>query len=496
MMPTRCHVGMKISILLLMVLVACQGTSSVPSPVRASSGHTSETATTDPSLPSNEIEVPSSGSPVLWAETWDSGLNEAEEGAFHEEVKDLAIHGRWMYAAGASSAGPGRPFGILLKYEVGTGRLVWEARYPFDDGTTTDRIEAVAVSEDGSQVFITGAENTRFKKGDMFLAALSARSGRVAWTRKVQTGSAWGVDVKATLDGGVVVIGTAWTPSERREIIVSRFSSDGNRIWKQAYGERETQDEAAGLALGENALFVTGVQRHARRDQDQVTVALDLDGKALWDYVWEDPPGYVYGGEVSVVSDRVFVVSTGQVLKQRGATTTAVFAFDSSNGDVVWSDMISANTGYVSGNEVAVSSDGAVVYAVGLPGQDGQDHFEEFLVRAYEAATGAVLWTTNYNPADGTVGVTDIVANQHGVVIGADLVESPRRDLLTISFSRENGEILWTGRHNPSTRKNAETIGGPVIIGPREVVVRGGMILDGHAGTGYARGDAVLVAYP
>src|SRR5206468_2755323 len=67
-----------------------------------------------------------------------------------------------------------------LAYDAGTGALVWKKRYN-GPGNATDAASALALSPDGTKVFVTGYSFATATLNDFTTIAYDAGTGRVAW---------------------------------------------------------------------------------------------------------------------------------------------------------------------------------------------------------------------------------------------------------------------------------------------------------------------------
>ncbi len=447
-----------------------------------------------------ECSLPDDDRCELWSSTWDSGRNDSRDGAYREDPADLAAHGRWLYIMGESQESAEDSDVFLVKTNALTGALVWDTRVS-DRTPSLDAASSIAVSPSGSTLYLSGTRDYDTRgHGKIFLSAFSA-SGRELWSHAVHGGKAWGADAEVIADGdGAYVTGSAHQKGALRQVVTARYSADGTRIWKRIYGLPDAKESASDLATDGSRVFLTATRKITRRDHDLVTLAYDQDGEKLWEFVSQDDvPGYAYGAEVRYRNEHVFVFGTVQEFKaSAGITTSGMYALDAATGNVLWSDETSVvDAGYASGPNLALSPDGTLAYAIGLPGPSPTEHFEEFLVRACDSGTGQILWTATYDPAIGDVISTDAVAREEGVIVGAVSITTAHRDMMTFSFSRETGSILWSARHNPSQDANAEVESSAIGLGPNHMVIHAGHVYDGvsESGQGYGRNDVVIAAY-
>lgn len=448
-----------------------------------------------------ECSAPDDNRCELWSATWDSGLNETPRGAYKEAPEDLAVHGDRVYTVGESHDGRADSDAFILASDATTGRLVWSRRFSGASAERPfDRATSVAISPDGSTIYVTGTRRYDFHgHGDIFLAAFSARSGRKLWAKRVHKGRAAGTEVEVARSGrAIYVTGSGRYESLERQVVTARYNRRGNRIWKRHFGGIG-RDAVNDLTVRRSGIFVAASIEEGRR-QHSTTLSYSRKGRLRWAAApGEAERGHLYGGELRVANGLVYRFSTTQDLDQEGGPAVAeMYAFDVETGSVVWADVTTnVKTGFVSGTELALSLDGQVAYAVGLPGTVPGDHFERFDIRAYDAVSGAILWTVTYDHPTADAYLTDVVARDEGVVVGGILMPGMRRDLLTVGLSRESGSLIWSARYNPSDEANSEVNGGTMALGPNQSVIHAGEVMYGESesGSGYGYGNVAIAAY-
>jgi DNA-binding beta-propeller fold protein YncE len=171
------------------------------------------------------------------------------------------------------------------------GEQLWVARYSGPTATNSyDRGNAVAVSPDGSRVFVTGeSTGPDGVRVDYATQAYVAATGAVLWTRRFagpgdNTDKALAVAVSP--DGTrVFVTGFGWYATEDY-ITFAYDAATGATVWASRfdspYGD---YDEASALAVSADGsrVFVTGDSGGSTTYSDLCTVAYDaLTGAQLW----------------------------------------------------------------------------------------------------------------------------------------------------------------------------------------------------------------------
>jgi outer membrane protein assembly factor BamB len=124
-------------------------------------------------------------------------------------------------------------------------------------------------------------------------------------------------------------------------------------------------------------------------------------------------------------------------LSTRTPSQSLVRAYDAGTGAVLWTDRFDS-TGF--DQALAIAADAGRVFAAGQGG-DNQD----FLVRAYDAATGTLLWQDQFD--GGGLDVALAVAAQSGRVFAAG---SGGTQFLVRAYDAANGSPLWQDMVNLS----------------------------------------------
>jgi len=219
-------------------------------------------------------------------------------------------------------------------------------------------------------------------------------------------------------------------------------------------------------------VFVTGYSEGDATGSDYATVAYDAaTGARSWVGRYDGPGHDNDGGNAVAVSrdaKRLFVTGTSF-----GGTTTdmdyATIAYDARNGAQLW---IARYDGPANGIDAArsivVSDDGSRVFVTG-GSFGGQASRSDYATVAYDAMTGAQLWTARYDgPAHKRDAVSALAVSRDGeriFVTGTSLNRNPaREDYATIAYDASTGEQLWLTRYNgPMSGKdfsNALTVSG------------------------------------
>lgn len=327
------------------------------------------------------VAFQASGAGLLWSSRYDAGV---------DRPASLAVSpdGSALYVTGAST-GAGHGNDYLTLALSAAGAQLWAARY---DGPAhgDDNGQSVTVDPSGSKVYVTGASSGSGTAFDYATVAYDAATGHATWGRRfsgpgMRDDSAAGVAV--TPDGSAVLVtGDTRTPSTQSDLgTVAYDAATGAFRWAQTYdGARHDEDFANALAVSPDSstVFVTGWAFEAT--DDIVTVAYDVaTGAEQWTSLYDGPGASSDAGwDVTVSPDGATVYVTGNGNEGATGWDYATVAYDSGSGSQSW---VATYNGHVNGSDgamaVAVTPDGSTVVVTG----GSQGKASDWATVAYEA---------------------------------------------------------------------------------------------------------------
>jgi DNA-binding beta-propeller fold protein YncE len=383
--------------------------------------------------------------------------------------------GQRVFVTGLSE-GLGPSYYTTLSYDAPTGRTLWSQIY--NGSECTDAAVAVAVnpgiSPGHNTVFVTGSSGCLGLE-DYATVAYDATTGVELWARRYD-GPTHDPDEAFALalspDGTkVFVTGRSFGQiGEGRDFATVAYSAtDGQVLWVSRYdgpahGEEESNDEAYSIAVSTDGkkVFVTGSSGGMGSDSDYATIAYKVaDGTELWVRRYNGPGNSADFPQALVLSPdgrRVFV--TGYSYSANSFSDYATIAYDAATGLRVWlrryDDPIS---GFDFAYALALSPDGTKLFVTGSC--DEIDTGTDFVTLAYDAATGERIWRRRYNgPANNSDSPSAIAVSPDGKelfvtglssgIVSADFPF----DYATIAYSTSSGDTLWLGRYNGSGNKS------------------------------------------
>jgi hypothetical protein len=316
----------------------------------------------------------------------------------------------------------------------------WSARYG-GAAAWSDASNAVAVSPDGTRVFVTGAATESGFYADYRTTAYDAVNGAVVWTALYDGSSTFPGEgaTAVTTDGTrVYVTGTSATPGPYGLDIatIAYNAATGSQVWAARY-DGSSSDRG-------NAIIVTG--------------------------------------------SRVYV--GGDTIGPDGSSDMAVIAYDAATGTQQWASRWNASYGPDSALALAIHPNGSLVYATG-EAWASPEHSTDLGVAAFTAVSGALLWTAAYNGAGSYYDVGRAIAvHPNGTrvyVTGSFFGASANNDLVTLSLPSGTGSpAVWTKTYN----NGADDVGQSIVVTSSRIYVSGGS----YGGVANNR-DMIAIAY-
>jgi DNA-binding beta-propeller fold protein YncE len=350
-----------------------------------------------------------------------------------------------------------------VAYDTATGRELWAAREASPDEWSLDIAYAIDVSRDGTRVFVTGQMLAGASSLDYATAAYDAATGERLWLTRYNGPFPFGnasdiaSGVAVSPDGSrVFVTGESSGVSSGQDITTVAYEAEtGRELWVGRYnGPANFNDEAAGLAVSPDGsrVFVTGESPGAGPfEPDYATVAYDAaDGSERWVARYD---GSGHGADiakamaVSPDGRRVFVTGSSWA-GERTSYDYATVSYDAADGAQQW---VSTYNGFANGIEspwaLTVSPDGSKVVVTGQNLDVGTD-LPDYATASYDAADGREQWIARYDgPALGADIPRAAAVSPDGrrvVVSGQSEGLETRDDYATVAYD-VNGPLAQTG---------------------------------------------------
>lgn len=334
-----------------------------------------------------------------------------------------------------------------VAYDAATGARLWVRRY---DGPVhgTDQAVDIAVSPDGSAVFVTGFSEARGGPGWATIAYDSA-TGATLWSRRHHGGAA---ALAVSPDGAtVLVVGSAPSTNDTSDYATLAYDArTGATIWARRYdGPAGLDDAASAVFATAGTVFVTGSSFGSDATWgDYATIAYDsTDGSRRW-VRRLDGPGHGYDFAHAVVgstdASRVFV--TGESANRLGSDSDfATIAYDGITGERLWTRRY--GTHLVSyALDADATGNGSVVFVTGSLFRAASAG--DFGTIAYDGATGARIWAKRYSSPgvwnDTALAIMVNAAATSVYVTGLSHRGSTGEDVTTFAYDASTGSRVWS----------------------------------------------------
>jgi outer membrane protein assembly factor BamB len=338
------------------------------------------------------------------------------------------------------------------------GATVWTKRY---DGAASgdDRANSVAVSPDGATVFVTGSSAGSTTADDYATIAYDSANGTRLWARRYN-GPGNSYDYADSLavspDGATVFVtgGSAGSTTGDDYATIAYDSATGTRLWAKRYnGPGNSYDYPGSLAVSPDGatVFVTGSSAGSSTGGDFATIAYDASsGARVWTKRYNGPANSSDGANSLAVSpDGSSVFVTGTSFVSGSDSDYATVAYDASSGAKLWTRRyVGFGSGYDEAYSVAVSPDGTIVIVTGgSPGDPTGDRRQDYATVAYSASTGAGVWTKRYSGlGTGRDYAQSVVVSPDGAT--AFVTGQSVYDYATIAYDASTGADVWTRRYS------------------------------------------------
>jgi hypothetical protein len=358
------------------------------------------------------------------AEVWSKGY--AGGGNYDEpSAIEVSPDGSKLFVVGVSAGAETGNDSATIAYDTATGEQLWVQRYN-GPGNGSDFGNGLTVSPDGKSVYVTGmAAQAEAGKEDYFALSYDAGTGDRKWLAYYD-GPGQGTDdgrvVKVTPDGSKLFV-TGQSQGEPGTGLcdwgtVAFDAATGEQLWDARHnGPANGIDvpSAMTVAADGRTVFVTGAASDPKTETDLVTIAYDTTtGKEIWTDRYDGPAhGSDNPHDITLAPDggKLYVTGNTDGVGTRSDFTT--IAYDPATGERSW---VQRHSGRANGDDLAwnlaVTPDGGKVVVTGQS-VDDEAKGNDYVTIAYDAASGAEVWTGDY---DGPAGATD---SAHALAVDA-----------------------------------------------------------------------------
>jgi outer membrane protein assembly factor BamB len=400
----------------------------------------------------------SGASAVRGAQLWVQRYNDPSNGTDTATAMTVSPSGDTVFVTGRSRANAAMADDYAyatVAYNAATGTQLWVKRYS-SPGTGEDAASSVAVSPGGDTVFVTGRSRANAAMADDYAyatIAYNAATGTQLWVKRYHgpgTGPSYATSVAVSPNGSTVfVTGYSYgTTSNTDYATVAYDAVTGAQLWVKRYnGPGNGYDYAHAMKVSPNGgtVFVTGRSYGITSNTEYATVAYKAaTGAQLWVKRYSTPGlrGYsAVGLAVSPGGATVFVTGTS-------GRDYATVAYNAATGAQLWVKRYNwPSHGKDYAVAVGVSPASDTVYVTGLSAGATSDM--DYATVAYNAATGAQLWVQRYNGLGNSFDIPRSVAVSPAgdtVYVTGRSAGATSDDYATVAYNAATGAQLWVQR--------------------------------------------------
>jgi outer membrane protein assembly factor BamB len=362
----------------------------------------------------------------------------------------IAVLGTSAFVAGRGAANASAESGWLVRaYGAQKGNTLWQ------DAIAGSENKALCVAAQGGLVYAGGfLDNADDTADDAVVRAYDAKKGALRWESRFGLGGAFAtVDEIVVAGNRLFAVGRAehgGTLSTNDWTVLALDARTGALLW-QDIDDQGPFDEARSVTALGGRIFASGVTTDSTLASRRFTVrAYDAASGAL---LWEDrvPGGNQtsMGGDTAdqVVAEGDRVVAVGLVSDAQ-RFHMAVRAYDPQSGTLLWSDLVSSGGDVDVGRAAALR--GGRVFAAGIGGAAclfGSGSNCDWLLRAYDAADGTLLWQQQVDAEGGDADQPNVVlAAGKKIVVAGSAGTSPTEqvaDWLVQVYDTADGSLAW-----------------------------------------------------
>ena len=284
------------------------------------------------------------------------------------------------------------------------GDLVWQNRgqsAPFGGAFAIDIGESVAVASGQ----ICSTPTPTFSTCDWFVRAHDSRTGATLWEDRVDGGGGYDSTEAVAVEGSrAFAVGWVRAAATGFDFVVRAYRvREGTLLWEKRIDRGGKSERAFSVAASKGRVFVAGSVFGTDGRHDFSLLVFDArTGGILWESQKSVAPFGGLANGVRAKGERVFVA--GQV----GSATPNLFslvvrAHNAKTGALLWEDDVAdaITTTPVTPDAMAVS--GNLLFVGAAVADINSNIFaHDFLLRAYDVRSGALMWTDTFHVQDGS----------------------------------------------------------------------------------------------
>jgi hypothetical protein len=346
-----------------------------------------------------------------------------------------------IFVGGLGNQSNDQAAGVVRTYNAKTGQLRWDD--VFDPGGGNTRVFDIATRK--NRVFAAAAGDDLTDTSVWIVRSYNARNGDLIWEDRFENdGKNTEARAISTAGNRVFVGGRAENSSGRSEWLMRTYdTSTGDLIWQDRFGINGKDQAALSITVLGARIFVSGGSPDPLTTGDWLVRAYDARTGEVF---WEDRLGTAEGNfsalSITARRDKVFAAGIGKTLAEND---WIVRAYDASSGDLVWEDRFNTSMGTGAGpGATGITANRFGVFATG-----GINSLTEkaMIVKSYDSATGDLQWEdrVQFDPAGGPGGTSISVKGNRVYATGTGSIDSIDEWILQ-SYYAPSGDVIWEDR--------------------------------------------------
>ena len=215
------------------------------------------------------------------AQLWVKRYNGAPNGNRGANSVTASPDGKTVFVTGSSYAGSATDYDYAtVAYNAATGAQLWVKRYT-GPGSGDDQAYSVAVSPDGTSVFVTGySSGTTVGAVGYATVGYDAATGAQLWVKRYAGLAIGGIGTQAysvavSPDGSTVYV-TGESGNDSVYATVAYTAATGAQVWVKSYtgnGPSGSAAQAVAVSPTTGTVFVTGYSSGSGSGNDYATIA-------------------------------------------------------------------------------------------------------------------------------------------------------------------------------------------------------------------------------
>lgn len=338
------------------------------------------------------------------------------------------------------------------------GDLIWEDVFNLATGGNIARSVGVM----GNRVFVGGMGDQSNNQSAWLIRTYHAKTGQLLWDDVFDTGGGNTAVLHVAAQENRVFAAGAGNDLTATSVWIARAykATNGDLIWEDRFKNDGKNAEARVIFPVGNRVFVGGRAENSSGAYDWVVRTYDTStGDLVWQDRFDVDDKEEEARSITALGDRIFVSGGGPNPLTTG--DWLVRAYDARTGEVLWEDQLGTAGGNFSALSIAARGD--KVFAAGI----GKTLMEnDWIVRAYDASSGGAVWEDRFDTGDGT-GATSITANRFGVFATGGIDSLTEKAMIVKSYDTATGDLRW------EDRVQFDPAGGP---GGTSISVRGNRV--------------------